>query len=600
MKFKLFILLLFSFSLLFAVNIQQVKNSGDYYYGESYSEIYQEARDEALKKLTEQIVVMVRSSFVNKLKETNFNVDESVESILQTHSLATLKNLLEIKEPCTNGLRVFLYIKKSDVAKVFEERKKLLNDIYTEAKILEEEGNIGNALKWYYFCTILMNSLPDERVVWNGINFSTEIPHRINSILPAIKFNLQNDVKLSEKERRIKLSVRYKNKPVSFIQFTFWDGINQVRVEGKDGYATLELLGASTKFRKLDINIEYIFYSCREEFKAVAELWKVVKRCKFVNKRTIQLEKEPDIFEPEIIGEYFNIVLYNDNDSCFYADNIKNEAVNFLNLLQSSDEDELKNHYASDQFIRDKILRIIKYNHPKPIDFTNTVNINKTYEGWEMRRIPVLTNYPSIHKQTTEYLVLDFNEQGKLVDISFSIMDNLYKEFVEDAKFGKEWGNRSVIIKFIEKYRSAFLNRNVNTLEAIFSDDAVIIVGRVFKKTKKLKDYKYNSFGDQPDANYIRLKKEEYLRRQKAVFDSQQDIYLGFSTFRIDKKNNVEGIYGVSMRQNYNSTVYSDEGYLFLLIDFNEEQPKIYVRCWQPQEWSNSDLIKMANFRVNE
>jgi len=54
------------------------------------------------------------------------------------------------------------------------------------------------------------------------------------------------------------------------------------------------------------------------------------------------------------------------------------------------------------------------------------------------------------------------------------------------------------------------------------------------------------------------------------------------------------------MRQHYNSTSYSDEGYLFLLVDFNEEFPKICVRTWQPQEWSEEKLIKLSNYIVHK
>ena len=70
--------------------------------------------------------------------------------------------------------------------------------------------------------------------------------------------------------------------------------------------------------------------------------------------------------------------------------------------------------------------------------------------------------------------------------------------------------------------------------------------------------------------------------------------------YKIDivKKNNAQNVYGVEMRQSYASTSYSDEGYLFLLIDFNERDPLIYVRAWQPNEWDESSLVKTANFRI--
>lgn len=54
----------------------------------------------------------------------------------------------------------------------------------------------------------------------------------------------------------------------------------------------------------------------------------------------------------------------------------------------------------------------------------------------------------------------------------------------------------------------------------------------------------------------------------------------------------------MEMRQSYASTAYSDEGYLFLLIDFTERDPLIYVRAWQPNEWSDSALVRTANFRI--
>lgn len=78
----------------------------------------------------------------------------------------------------------------------------------------------------------------------------------------------------------------------------------------------------------------------------------------------------------------------------------------------------------------------------------------------------------------------------------------------------------------------------------------------------------------------------------------QKDIFLDFSNFNIVKKNNAKNVYGVEMRQAYNSTTYSDEGYLFLLIDFGESDPLIYVRAWQPNEWNDSTLVRTANFRI--
>ena len=124
-------------------------------------------------------------------------------------------------------------------------------------------------------------------------------------------------------------------------------------------------------------------------------------------------------------------------------------------------------------------------------------------------------------------------------------------------------------------------------------------MGRKIKRKALPKDLiRYQKFGRQPDYEFIRLTKQKYMSRLKQVFQLQKDIFLNFGTFRIIKKSNAPDVYGVEMRQSYASTTYSDEGYLFLLIDFSEHDPLIYVRAWQPQQWDDSALVRTSNFRI--
>jgi hypothetical protein len=220
--------------------------------------------------------------------------------------------------------------------------------------------------------------------------------------------------------------------------------------------------------------------------------------------------------------------------------------------------------------------------------------------GWEIRKIRIGHSYPSISKETTEYLVLDFDENGKLVDFNTCITDYLFEQYVRNPDLGSDWQNRQEIVKFLEKYRTAYLVRDINTVDMMFADEALIIIGRMIQKAKLPEDMvKYQKLGeDQPDVEYIELTKHEYMNRQRQVFKSQEDIFLDFSSFDIIKKNNCPNVYGVEMRQAYNSTTYSDEGHLFLLIDFNDVDPLIYVRAWQPHAWDDDELIKTANFRI--
>ncbi len=604
--------------LLFTVSAQSqiinrtfIINSGDYYYGSGMSQNTNEAKDQALEALTSQIAVHVASSFKRVMTETDEKLTDNVESILNTHAAATLRNVKTITTPTDDGrVEVFCYLKKSEVENIWNERRQLIADMTEKAGQYASEHNVTHALKLYYFAAILLNSLPDENVVYSGVNYTTKIPESINSIIQQTRFSFLKDRTISEKEREITLAVRHNNTPAALVDFTFWDGANQVAVQGRDGLASFLLIGASVKFDELKLNIKTKYYENRREYKVVETLWDVVQKPTFASRKVVKLKKtkEAEVMPIEVESEEEK---YNYNFDISYesdipvAKQILTETNTFLNVVETNVLDSVKSHFSADSFLCAKITNYMQYNHPKPLDKNIHGQLNKTNDGYELRRIRVLHNYPSINKQTTEYLALDFNKKGELRDINTCISELLYQKFVKQGKYGNDWGNRQQIIKFLEKYRTAYLTRDINTVNKMFAEDAIIIVGRKVK-TKKIPEdmVKYQPFGSQPGYDYIKLTKHEYLQRQQHVFQSMQDIFLDFSTFNMVRKNNQPNIYGVEMRQTYLSTTYGDEGYLFLLIDFDpgmlSDDPLIYVRAWQPNEWSENDMIKAADFVVHK
>jgi len=254
---------------------------------------------------------------------------------------------------------------------------------------------------------------------------------------------------------------------------------------------------------------------------------------------------------------------------------------------------------ANENIERGNLAAYLRYNKPEPATGDVTANVNKTRTGYEVSKLQVNHQYPSLHKQATEYLVLDFDTTGILVDFNLCITDDLYEKFVEQAGYGKDWGNRQEIIKFVEKYRTAFLTRDIETINLMFANEALILIGRKIQpRTNPASEISYKQLPGQPGFEQIQLTKKQYLERQERIFSKQKDIFIDFSTFDIIKKNNADGVYGVEMRQNYSSTSYADEGYLFLLIDFSDTDPLIYIRAWQPNEWDSSALVNTSNFRV--
>lgn len=594
-----------------------IKSSNMYYWGESVAETEKEAYDMALAQLIQNIAVTVTSEFQKNIIENNRKIEENVTSILNTYSLATIKDVKTIKTPLKGKIEVFNYLEKSEIKKIFDSRKKLIYDIYKKAEEFENETNLGYALKWYYFAIILMNSIPENIIEYDGKNLITEIPARISKIINDVTFTVKKDLKKSDKEREIILKIDYNSKPVQQIEFNYWDGTAQSTVRGIDGEGVVNLLGSSVKFDKLSIDIKYSYYESRNEIKEVGDLWNLVKKPSFVLTKVINLSSTNELvdkklfkdttlekeekFDKFIVKEYGDIKLIVDNpDSCKVIDKIINEVTKFVSLLKNGNINELISSYKNDSYLSSKLRRIFKYNAPSYLNDNEIVTVKKTIDGWELRKIKVVNHYLTINEHTSEYFILDFNINGELIDVNYGLVDMVYSKVENIAKnYGKDWLNRQTILKFAEKYRTAFLSRDIETINSLFAEEALIIIGRLIKRSNRSEMYRYIKLNEsQPDVEYIRYTKSEYIKRLMQLFNNIDDIYLGFSTFDITRKN-VEHVYGISMRQNYHSTNYSDEGYLFLLVDFERKIPQIYVRTWQPGEWDEDALIKLSNFNIN-
>lgn len=162
-------------------------------------------------------------------------------------------------------------------------------------------------------------------------------------------------------------------------------------------------------------------------------------------------------------------------------------------------------------------------------------------------------------------------------------------------------GYRELILNYVEHLRTSYTTKDIDFLEQLFSDKALIIVGSVIRQAST------------PESHYLTpaqvvynvRTKREYLTRLKQVFATNRSIELHFSDFHIMRHPTREGFYGVSLRQGYKSDHYSDDGYLFLLWDFTDPYaPQIHVRTWQPT-WIDNDtplpvdeVYDLSNFNL--
>lgn len=215
---------------------------------------------------------------------------------------------------------------------------------------------------------------------------------------------------------------------------------------------------------------------------------------------------------------------------------------------------------------------------------------------YEIRNIPLLLKAPQAKDEEGEYqeATATFDANGNLYSFHLAIAMNLYTKILKSSLDVKDQRYRELILDFTERFRTAYNEHNMNFVEAIFSEDALIITGKVIERKTadgiRLPD----------EIQYKKQTKREYLTNLKRVFDRDKNnlIRVTFDEIEILRHPNASNpeyarVYGVTLHQGYRSASYSDDGYVFLLWDFtNESQPKILVRTWQPDAFSKDGKTK--------
>ena len=207
----------------------------------------------------------------------------------------------------------------------------------------------------------------------------------------------------------------------------------------------------------------------------------------------------------------------------------------------------------------------------------------KTPRGeYEVRNIPLLmvpiegqSKDVSWKKYQEGVFVLDKN--GMVTDFHLALDANLYIKVMSSALTVDDVIRRQLILEYVERFRNAYNLKDLDFLETIFSDDALIITGKVVKRVKS--EVRISN----TDIVYKKQNKKEYLTGLANVFKANKRINVVFDEIKVTRHPAKENFYGVTLKQGWTSDRYSDIGYLFLLWDFtNPDAPQIHVRTWQP------------------
>jgi len=596
---KVVVLLLFLWVITpaYSQSIEEIKaDRENYIWGEGSGISLKKADQEALSMLISQISTHVESSFSllkEELKNNGVSKDfkEVCNSVVKTYSNATLKNTERIILGNEPDAVVFRYIKQSEVAKVFAERKDKIIGFVINAEKAKSKNMVADALRYYYWSLCLLKSHPDGGKIRYTDNqqkqhlLATWLPLQINNIFSGIDIDVAK-VDKKENECDYTLNIKYNNKPVENFDYSFWDGMDYSNlISARNGIGLVELYGMSSKTDKLKLKAEYIFEG---EARIDRELEDVISKIDPIPFRksyfTINLNepvgKTLTIQPKEKEKQNLTIV----KEDTKYRKNIDS----VLNAIKTKNYVTVKNLFTKDGYnIYNKIIR---YGNAKIVGDENMQFVANKDEII-CRSVSMRFNFKTNNKQFIEDVVFHLNKDAKIKSLSLGLSQAALHDIL-DKNMWKE-ADRLALINFLENYKTAYALKRIDYIENIFSDDALIITGTLVKvKPNEACQFKNNRI-----IKYNRQTKQQYVKNLRYSFSSKEYINIKFENSEIRKAGKGGDIFGVQIKQNYFSSNYGDTGYLFLIVDLNNtEEPVIHVRTWQPEITTNDKLYDLSNF----
>jgi hypothetical protein len=579
----------------------------------------------ALTEIIEQISLQVESSFESIKTETDQNIKESVKDVVKTYSSATLNNTDRIILHDEPDAKVFRYVKRSEIAKIFESRKNKVIELAHNGEMALENLQIADALRYFYWSQTLLRSHPGASEIKTQIAGKEELlitwlPMQINMIFTNLKVEVDT-IEHNKNYTNYVLNIRYKNKPVINFDYTYWSGQDWSNIVScKDGTGIVELPGEEEK-KELRLKAEYAFEG---EANIDLELRNVMEKIPLVPYKSsyfnISCQLKPatkPILEatpapsPVLVTASHKEVktadgtqLKSDSAANFVPD-VPDKPAGTIRTLDNMDENDqsmksvvtaimLKNFDSVQPLFSDDGYSIFQ----KLLQYGNAQIVKsfdlKYYQYGDYvicRSIPMSFSFKSNNRTFVEDVVFYFDRNHKICNITFS----LSKIAIEDIASNSSWSeaNRILLISFLENYKTAFSLKRYDYISNIFSDDALIITGLITKVTES---------GDSPYANntiikYNRQTKSEYLKKLKYSFDSKEYINIRFAENTIRRSGKGADVYGIQIKQDYFSTNYGDSGYLFLLVDLSDTlKPQIHVRTWQPEKNADGSIYGLSDF----
>jgi predicted nucleic acid-binding protein len=288
------------------------------------------------------------------------------------------------------------------------------------------------------------------------------------------------------------------------------------------------------------------------------------------------------------------------NQNNILKETIERNVSNLLFAFNKAEKSEKKPSFNNETITSDARSRIVELWANSPLKCTTLELegscLNRPSGGYQLRNIPVtMTKAPE--NEQNQSIVINLTADGKIDDIFIPLTD--YATVLNEKKETEDLDVRLMVLDFVENFRTAYNRKDIKFLNMLFSDNAVIITGKAIKPIKNTDSQNLYTAKAQFELQ-IKTKKE-YMKSLESIFKKNRFIDVKFNDIIVVEHRNIQHVYGITLKQDWKSSMYADKGYVFLLIDYrNEQVPVITVRTWQPEEYDGRPLAQGEIFQIGD
>ena len=578
--------------------VDAIKNDTTLYYGISnVCNSADEAVDGAKAELYENIAKNCKSNAIYIAG----NGDKQLENIVKTFKEQIDERATEravVEDDDDEKYQYLIYIKRSDFQAMCDERRNDIQRYISKGIKMEEDACFEDALKSYYWALMLTYAHPQgKRLHFHGDNKTVDyewLVDRISGndgILKSFKFIVPKENGIEETSDGLLVKLRVQTtagNDVVNLRCECHDGRKFVPNTVRDGKLIVRLHDKTIKSFKIKVN-----YDFKEDAKKmnidVSNAIELIKVPRFSNNiYTADLEKTMNVKKEDEVKGWNKVERNRTVDENVYLKRM----ILIENALRNGNIADARECFSAEGY---NMLDTLSHYGKMTVVGKPEYKFLKYKDEVLCRSIPVQFDFRNTPGFSQD-LVFRFDTINKVVtSLAFRLSDQAEYDIISKTKWPEE--SRLILVNFLEDYQTAYALKRHRYLESIYSDDALIIVGRVVQRVE-IPDRMTLKLTDE-EVVLTKYDKDTYMKNLSQCFKNNEYIRLRFTETDFTKANNTNDVYGVRVRQEYFSSSYGDVGYLFLLVDLRGALPIIHVRAWQPDKVDLDKLMNMSDVRFN-